>query len=43
MELLFSYGTLQQEEVQIENFGRELKGTKDFLPSYVLAEVKITD
>lgn len=28
-ELLFSYGTLQLEKVQLESFGRVLKGTKD--------------
>ncbi|MBT6278886.1 MAG: gamma-glutamylcyclotransferase, partial [Candidatus Thioglobus sp.] len=26
MELLFSYGTLQDTPVQIETFGRELEG-----------------
>jgi gamma-glutamylcyclotransferase (GGCT)/AIG2-like uncharacterized protein YtfP len=43
MELLFSYGTLQQKNVQIANFGRELNGTKDLLPRYVLGEILITD
>lgn len=43
MELLFSYGTLQQKSVQLANFGRELDGTKDSLPGYVIGEIKITD
>ena len=43
MELLFSYGTLQQKEVQLANFGRELNGTKDALPGYIVGEVEITD
>lgn len=43
MELLFSYGTLQQKNVQIANFGRELNGQKDSLPKYVLGEILITD
>jgi gamma-glutamylcyclotransferase (GGCT)/AIG2-like uncharacterized protein YtfP len=38
--LLFSYGTLQQKEVQVATFGRELTGRKDLLPGYVRA---ITD
>ena len=43
MEFLFSYGTLQQKNVQLENFGRELKGTKDYLTNYVVEEIEITD
>lgn len=43
MELLFSYGTLQQKNVQLANFGRELKGTEDILPGYLLGEITITD
>ena len=34
MENLFSYGTLQQENVQIKNFGRSLSGTLDVLQGY---------
>lgn len=30
-EYLFSYGTLQLEKVQIESFGKILKGPKDTL------------
>jgi hypothetical protein len=43
MELLFSYGTLQQENVQLANFGRTLSGTKDALKKYTVGEVRITD
>ncbi len=42
-ELLFSYGTLQLEKVQIESFGRILKGTQDAIPGYTLSTVEITD
>jgi len=40
---LFSYGTLQLEKVQIENYGRLLKGKKDTLLSYKLDKLKISD
>jgi|GEM_PF-64074 pyridoxal phosphate enzyme (YggS family) len=40
---LFSYGTLQLEKVQIENYGRLLKGKKDSLLGYRLDKLKITD
>ncbi len=43
MPLLFSYGTLQQKAVQLANFGRELTGTADSLPGYVVGEITITD
>lgn len=43
MQLLFSYGTLQQKEVQMANFGRELPGEKDVLQGYVVGEIEITD
>ena len=33
--LLFSYGTLQDKNVQIANFGRELTGREDALPGYI--------
>lgn len=42
-EYLFSYGTLQYEKVQLETFGRLLKGTKDVLAGYLLSSVEITD
>lgn len=34
VESLFSYGTLQDEEVQLATFGRTLTGEKDALPAY---------
>ncbi|KQY27305.1 UDP-N-acetylmuramate--alanine ligase [Caulobacter sp. Root1455] len=40
---LFSYGTLRQENVQMETFGRLLKGETDALPGYALSMVEITD
>ncbi|WKD48578.1 gamma-glutamylcyclotransferase family protein [Microbulbifer spongiae] len=43
MEFLFSYGTLQQRNVQMANFGRELSGFRDFLPKYVVEEINIID
>jgi hypothetical protein len=43
MPYLFSYGTLQLEQVQIATFGRILKGEKDALIGYNLAMVEITD
>jgi hypothetical protein len=43
MENLFSYGTLQQENVQIKNFGRSLSGTLDILQGYRLEDLVITD
>ena len=42
-ELLFSYGTLQLEPVQIATFGRQLAGTPDSLPGFELASLKIED
>jgi hypothetical protein len=43
MPLLFSYGTLQQEEVQLSTFGRKLDGEKDLLVGYEPSLVKIED
>ena len=43
MPLLFSYGTLQYEAVQLATFGRKLVGVKDSLLSYRLSKVAITD
>ncbi|MBF9002428.1 gamma-glutamylcyclotransferase family protein [Vibrio nitrifigilis] len=43
MEKLFSYGTLQIENVQKETFGRLLVGKKEILLGYILSEVKIKD
>jgi len=43
MNKLFSYGTLQLEQVQLDTFGRTLKGTPDRLPKYTVTQLKITD
>lgn len=40
---LFSYGTLQQEKVQLETFGRLLQGSPDALAGYRREMVRITD
>ncbi|EJL69248.1 gamma-glutamylcyclotransferase family protein [Chryseobacterium populi] len=43
MPYLFSYGTLQKEDVQRETFGRLLNGEKDLLTGYKLKMLEITD
>ncbi|CAH9049815.1 hypothetical protein PSECIP111951_00042 [Pseudoalteromonas holothuriae] len=43
MEQLFSYGTLQQIQVQLDSFGRKLEGHKDTLMGYLVNEITITD
>jgi hypothetical protein len=43
MPLLFSYGTLQQADVQLATFGRLLVGTADELLGFSLAMLKIDD
>jgi hypothetical protein len=43
MPLLFSYGSLQQEEVQLSTFGRKLEGEKDLLVGYEPSLVRIED
>ena len=43
MPKLFSYGTLQQANVQIETFGRHLDGQADALPGCRRDWVTITD
>src|SRR5262245_12232958 len=43
MPLLFSYGTLQWEDVQRKWFGRLLEGERDALPGFELSRVKIDD
>lgn len=40
---LFSYGTLQQRDVQLATFGRELTGWADALPGYTRSTLAITD
>lgn len=42
-ENLFSYGTLQLEEVQVSTFGRRLEGQPDALPGYRLVMITIAD
>lgn len=42
-EWLFSYGTLQQEGVQLSTFGRLLTGRADALPGFAETWVRITD
>jgi gamma-glutamylcyclotransferase (GGCT)/AIG2-like uncharacterized protein YtfP len=42
-ELLFSYGTLRQPEVQRATFGREIAGRPDAIIGYDLEHVTITD
>ena len=42
-ELLFSYGTLQIEAVQLSTFGRKLVGTADELPGFAQSMMKIDD
>ncbi len=43
LHLLFSYGTLRQDEVQRANFGRLLDGTPDSIIGYRLDTVVIDD
>ncbi len=42
-ELLFSYGTLQLEPVQMATFGRRLIGTADSLRGFELVSLMIED
>jgi gamma-glutamylcyclotransferase (GGCT)/AIG2-like uncharacterized protein YtfP len=42
-EKLFSYGTLQDEKVQLANFSRRLSGAPDILAGWRLCDLKITD
>jgi hypothetical protein len=43
MESLFTYGTLQLEEVQLATFDRKLEGSPDALVGYRLVKIKIRD
>ncbi|MEZ5498101.1 MAG: gamma-glutamylcyclotransferase family protein [Steroidobacteraceae bacterium] len=43
MPWLFSYGTLQQTDVQLATFGRSLTGYEDTLPGYREELLRITD
>jgi hypothetical protein len=42
-EHLFSYGTLQEEAVQLSTFGRRLQGAPDSLPGYKILMIPIQD
>ena len=42
-ELLFSYGTLQNPEVQLDTFGRLLDADDDVLPGYTMDYAEIED
>lgn len=42
-QYLFSYGTLQQPSVQLQIFGRTLKGTPDLLQGYRCRTIEIKD
>ncbi len=43
MPLLFSYGTLQHDHVQLSTFGRLLQGQQDELPGFEPSLVRIKD
>ena len=43
MPLLFSYGTLQPEAVQLSTFGRALRGHRDELVGFELSTLRIED
>ena len=43
MPLLFSYGTLQQENVQRSTFGRRLRGQRDELVGFEPSSITIDD
>jgi gamma-glutamyl AIG2-like cyclotransferase len=43
MPLLFSYGTLQQEAVQLSTFGRRLAGVADALVGFEQGLFEVTD
>ena len=42
-EYLFSYGTLQNEAVQLDTFGRRLEGKPDVLVGHCLRMIQIED
>lgn len=43
MEQLFSYGTLQSKEIQMQVFNKILTGTPDQLTGYKLKDLKIEE
>jgi gamma-glutamylcyclotransferase (GGCT)/AIG2-like uncharacterized protein YtfP len=42
-QLLFSYGTLQHDDVQLATFGRRLEATPDALIGYQLTTIEVRD
>lgn len=42
-QILFTYGTLQHAEVQLDTFGRLVEGEDDSLPGYRVDYAEITD
>lgn len=42
-QLLFTYGTLQQPDVQLDTFGRLVESEEDFLPGYTVDYAEIED
>jgi hypothetical protein len=42
-QLLFTYGTLRQADVQLDTFGRLLDGEDDALPGYTVDYAEIED
>jgi gamma-glutamylcyclotransferase (GGCT)/AIG2-like uncharacterized protein YtfP len=42
-EYLFSYGTLQKDEVQLKLFGRLLTGTRDVLKGCKISTIEVKD
>ncbi|MCM3011968.1 hypothetical protein M3583_25235, partial [Bacillus subtilis] len=42
-EHLFSYGTLQLDQVQLATFGRKLDGHADAMPGYAMTMLRIDD
>lgn len=43
MEQIFSYGTLQSKEIQMQVFNKLLTGTPDQLPGYKLKDLQIEE
>jgi hypothetical protein len=43
MPLLFSYGTLQRQDVQLATFGRRLRGEPDELVGFEESILRVTD
>jgi gamma-glutamylcyclotransferase (GGCT)/AIG2-like uncharacterized protein YtfP len=43
MPTLFSYGSLQEEQVQLSTFGRRLAGDRDELPGFERVPLKLRE